>query len=404
MKFIRTIAVVTILLAFIGCDFNPAGLRLGIEVDTLAANTSLKRGQYLRLALWFGERPVDGQRPDRVFHRDENADATVGPGNPEELCLTGQELGKYDCITHILGKPGAQLWVGAFFEFVDSADQVPDPGEFLAVTGPIVLESSDQHIEGIFIRVLNPARVTLPAPESTVAEFSAAVEAGDAAAFDKLLHPFFANRWGLDYDEFSAWVRGIYAEAATDYANPLSAPLAGFMSAEVRGAFDLKGVDVTVLEFNVDVATVDVDYVLRESTVQNPIQIAERWRVETLAALDTRLVSGVDVLYQQMEGVVFTGPGLYQESKIIVDWSGSASTAKYLVGLDRFDTDQQIWEPVLADDEVTVTRCTFGLLGSCLTSVTAETDLFYRVRIAPVVDDVPGRTSTTYIAGPDYLP
>lgn len=409
MNFKLTIAA-TLLLAASACDFNPAGLRLGIQVDTLGTQAAINRNQYLRLALWFGPKaPVNGDRPAGVFHKEENNDTTLGAGNPEETCLQTADQTQFDCVTHVLAKPGSQLWVGAFYEYVDAIDNVPDDGEFLSLAGPITVESAEQHIQGIVIKVVDPHAVSVPAPEAVLADLTTALVDGNVDAFMQLVHPFFYSDWNLDYQSLAAWVTGAVSSSdATDavtFANPLSAPLAGFLSPDVRSAMDLKGVTLTEVEINVSVATVDVFYVLREGLA--PEEITERWKISTTPALDQRLISRIDIVSQERSGIKIS-KAVYEENQVVAEWSGSTVDpgSRFSIGLDIFDPATRLWQ---AAGEVTPsgtpTSCSFGPTGSCINNITTPTDGFYRVRVAPVsAAGVTSPAGSAYTAGPDYLP
>ncbi|RMF19238.1 MAG: hypothetical protein D6761_00895 [Candidatus Dadabacteria bacterium] len=391
-----------------GCDFNPPGVVVQVRVDNLALLGQLKADQDLRIAGWVqAEAPREGERPDRVFHHEEVLDKNV-LGTLDEICLTEtNDPTLYTCTTHLQIAPGGTLWLGAFYEARGFADDVPDPGEFLSVTGPITIDAPDQKIDNLVITMRDPDAVSVPGADEAFAAVTGAIIDGDPEAFMERIHPLFYNDWGIDFDQFAAWVTGAFANTTQTFGDPLTAPLAGFWSSDVRTRLNIQNVQVSAEPPNGFSLFADVSYVAQASRNQSTFPVVERWKVDTLDAIDQRLISSINVLWQNVDetviGVAEIEPG--PPAKLTVGWSNTGNPDSFTVSLDQYDSARFAWDPVTSVSvAASVNTCSFGTSASCVNGLPVTTSAFYRVQVIPVEGGTARRASSAFVSGEDYQP
>jgi len=397
--FFSTTIVCCLGLLVSGCDFNPTGIRFDITLNEGAVAAVLKPEQKLRMAAWIGVVPAVGVRPSKVFHVEESV-------NPDDKCIDDPtDLGVFICETGVLANPGANLYVGAFYEVADSADGVPDPGEFLTVTGPVTVASPNGSVDSISLTIVNDQLLTQPDVATVIATLGSIVQSGSFTKFRELLDPFYSDFRQLDFYDLQNWVQGLFTAGAVAYANPLSAPLAGLFSDDVRTALQMEAVTLDLVGTSGNLATVNVSYSIREKANENRFTVAERWAVGTRESDNDRLVTSINIQYQNFDQVKFTGDGgIYVDGVVTADWSDSVADAdNFYVGIDQYNDTTFDWNPLGVDVKVggSVGNCTFGPLGTCAdgNALVLVDSGYYRVRVSAVTKGVSSRVAKAFILG-----
>lgn len=375
------------------------------SVDDSALTERQRAGRALVIAAWVGREPEPGQRPDAVtpYREVENLRGDAG-------------LNAFFWQTRLRPAEGARLYLGAFYELEADGDGVPQAGDQLSWIGP--LPTTSEELSGLQIRMLPEDGIVRPSVAARIENLESALVSGELSQLTELIHPFYGDPWGLDFEDLAAWTRGASPGAATVYTTPVSAPLAGFMSPATRSALSLANVTLETDSLNESslAAILQVGFSIATGDGSR-INLRERWITSLLPTPDDLLFSRFFIQIQDVEAPslhhvrIATNEVLTQDEGIVVQWRDTANSVAvaYQVGLDRYDPDNRVWLfegnsaaiPVRGSAEYQVV---LGLGLQAAVQANIQSDAFYRIRVHPIDDEARVRVpSVAFVRGADYL-
>jgi hypothetical protein len=398
----RTAVAAVMLAASLAACSGDDGITLVGSIDDSTLDEAARAERTLRLAVWVGREPGAGVRPDQVTDWKEVESREQNVLNP------------FLWQTRLRPSVTADLWVGAFYESNAALDGVPAEGDSLAVIGPLAVSSEE--LRGLAITMSFGDAVSRPSVDVALGRLTAALIDGDADAFLAALHPFYGDPMRLDWHTMPSWAAGTWGEGGTAYTTPVSAPLAGFLSAATREAVGMANVTwATELSNNNSLTANGVLSYSLATTLGSRINFSERWLLTFRTTPDDLLASRIHVQTQDVAAPdlhdvqIQTSDPFAADQGIVVRWTDTTNTLAeaYEVTLDRFASADRSWVEVGASTPVPVNSSAEYQLavGTSLQAAIVhepQEDAFYRIRVHPIRGGDRQVPSTAFVRGPDY--